>query len=88
MVLPKPLTAARVRSALQDCSSTARYSSVMAPQRKVLTVDELDSMTTAERDAAFKGSVVGDLGGLPDDVRDRFIEHGRRLTRELHSSPE
>jgi Zn-dependent alcohol dehydrogenase len=30
-------------------------------------------MTTAERDAAFKDSVVGDLGELPDNVRDRFI---------------
>ncbi len=45
-------------------------------------------MTTAERDAAFNDSVVSDLAELPDDVRDRFIEHGRQLSRELHSSPE
>jgi hypothetical protein len=60
----------------------------MAPQRKLLTVEELDSMTTAERDAAFNDSVVSDLAELPDDVRDRFIEHGRQLSSELHSSPE
>jgi hypothetical protein len=60
----------------------------MAPQRKLLTVEELDSMTNAERDAAFNDSVVSDLAELPDDVRDRFIERGRQLSRELHSSPE
>jgi hypothetical protein len=60
----------------------------MAPQRKLLTVEELDSMTSAERDAAFHDGVVSDLAELPDDVRDRFIEHGRQLSRELHSSPE
>ena len=58
----------------------------MTPQRKLLTVEELDSMTTAERDVAFKDRVVGDLGDLPADVRDRFMEHGRRLSRKLHSS--
>lgn len=60
----------------------------MTPQRKLLTVAELDSMTTAERDAAFADGVVSDLAELPEDVRDRFIEHGRRLSRELHSAPE
>jgi hypothetical protein len=60
----------------------------MTPQRGVLTVEELDSMNTAERDAAFADRVVGDLDELPDAVRDRFVEHGRRLSRELHSSPE
>jgi hypothetical protein len=60
----------------------------MAPQRKLLTVEELDSMTNAERDAAFNDSVVSDLAELPNDVRDRFIEHGRQLSSELHSSPE
>ena len=60
----------------------------MTLQRKLLTVEELDSMTTAERDAAFTDGVVSDLAELPEDVRERFIEHGRRLSRELHSSPE
>jgi hypothetical protein len=60
----------------------------VTPQRKLLTVEELDSMTTAERDAAFTAGLVSDLAELPEDVRDRFIEHGRRLSRELHSSLE
>jgi hypothetical protein len=57
-------------------------------QRKLLTVEELDAMTPAERETVFAERVVGNLDDLPAEVRDRFMEHGRRLSRELHSSAE
>ena len=60
----------------------------MAQQPKLLTVEELDAMTPAERETAFAERIVGNLEDLPADVRERFMENGRRLSREMHSSAE
>lgn len=60
----------------------------MTQQRKLLTVEDLDAMTPAERETVFAERVVGNLDDLPAGVRDRFMENGRRLSRELHSSAE
>jgi hypothetical protein len=60
----------------------------MTQQRKLLTVEELDAMTAAERETAFAERIVGNLDDLPTDVRERFMENGRRLSREMHSSAE
>ena len=45
-------------------------------------------MTPAERETVFAGRIVGNLDDLPADVRDRFMENGRRVSRELHSAAE
>ncbi len=45
-------------------------------------------MTPAERETVFAERIVGNLDDLPADVRDRFMENGRRLSHELHSSAE
>lgn len=60
----------------------------MTQQRKLLTVEELDAMTPAERETAFAERIVGNLDDLPADVRERFMENGRQLSREMHSSAE
>jgi hypothetical protein len=58
----------------------------MAQQRKLVTVEELDSMTPAERETVFAERIVGNLDDLPADVRERFMENGRRLSLETHPS--
>ena len=60
----------------------------MSPRPKLLTVEELDAMTPAARETAFAERIVGNLDDLPADVCERFMENGRRLSRELHSSAE
>ena len=60
----------------------------MTQQSELLTVEELDAMTPAERETVFAERIVADLDDLPAEVRDRFMENGRRLSRELHSSAE
>ena len=60
----------------------------MTQQRRLLTVEELDAMTPAERETVFAERIVGNLDDLPADVRDRLMENDRRLSRELHSSAE
>ena len=60
----------------------------MTQQRELLTVEELDAMTPAERETVFAERIVGNLDDLPADVRDRLMENDRRLSRELHSSAE
>jgi hypothetical protein len=60
----------------------------MTQQRKLLTVEELDAMTPAERETVFAERIVGNLDDLPADIRERFMENGRRLSREMHSSAE
>ena len=60
----------------------------MTQQSELLTVEELDAMTPAERETVFAARIVGNLDDLPAEVRDRFMENGLRLSRELHSSAE
>jgi len=51
--------------------------------RKVLTAEELESMTPAEQDAAFGAAVVTDLGSVPAAFLERVRARSPRVTRVL-----
>ena len=54
----------------------------MADTPKRYTVEELEQMTPAERQAAGQGRVITDFDELPPVFRDRVLAPPRRLGRE------
>lgn len=47
--------------------------------RDVVTVEDLERMTPAERQANFEASIVWDLDRLPEGVRERIVARAGRV---------
>ncbi len=55
----------------------------MAESLPFLDAEALDAMTPNERLAEFRRRLVTDLEQLPPELRDRFIEVGRQVDRDI-----
>lgn len=58
----------------------------MSDKPKLVTAEELDSMSPNERAAAFDERVVRDLDELPSSFRARVIKVGQELSDELRAA--